>query len=324
MHKKRIFVGVDEAGYGPNLGPLVIAASIWSAPDSLTEPGFCRALEASFSAEAWAEGCGHVPLGDSKLLYSPSQGLASLEAGLLAMLASPYGPTNCVASLMSQVACLPTAEEIQKLPWYSTLENLVIPTARVDASEIERLSRLATDSLEDAGLELIEMQAIVVTETQFNSSVARLGSKGQLLSEATLGLVAAVLSKYELPATVFCDRQGGRKNYMPILLEAMPDQWFVETARSKERCSYRNHASPTREIHFSVGGDRFPPTALASMLAKYLRERLMEAFNRYWKEHIPDIKPTAGYPVDAKRFRAEMASVASGLGLSADDWWRCK
>ena len=42
--------------------------------------------------------------------------------------------------------------------------------------------------------------------------------------------------------------------------------------------------------------------ALASMLCKYLREVCMRQFNRFWEKHVPGIEPTAGYPVDAKRF----------------------
>ena len=28
-----ILIGMDEAGYGPNYGPLVVAATAWYAPD---------------------------------------------------------------------------------------------------------------------------------------------------------------------------------------------------------------------------------------------------------------------------------------------------
>ena len=28
-------IGTDEAGYGPNLGPLVISATVWEAPDGI-------------------------------------------------------------------------------------------------------------------------------------------------------------------------------------------------------------------------------------------------------------------------------------------------
>ena len=29
------FIGTDEAGYGPNLGPLIVTATAWRAPDDL-------------------------------------------------------------------------------------------------------------------------------------------------------------------------------------------------------------------------------------------------------------------------------------------------
>ena len=39
---------------------------------------------------------------------------------------------------------------------------------------------------------------------------------------------------------------------------------------------------------------------------------------------VKGIKPTAGYPVDAKRFRAEIEQHATKLGLQQTDWWRVK
>ena len=44
------------------------------------------------------------------------------------------------------------------------------------------------------------------------------------------------------------------------------------------------------------------PVALASMLCKYLREVLMRQFNEYWIAKLPGLRPTAGYPSDAKRY----------------------
>ena len=62
--------------------------------------------------------------------------------------------------------------------------------------------------------------------------------------------------------------------------------------------------------------------ALASMVSKYLREVLMRDFNRFWRRHVPDLKPTAGYPTDAKRFYDVIRPAMEQLGLAEDAVWR--
>jgi ribonuclease HII len=64
--------------------------------------------------------------------------------------------------------------------------------------------------------------------------------------------------------------------------------------------------------------------ALASLIAKYLRERLMSQFNRFWTLRVPGLKPTAGYPVDARRFLDEIEPTRARLGIAIDDIWRKK
>ena len=64
--------------------------------------------------------------------------------------------------------------------------------------------------------------------------------------------------------------------------------------------------------------------ALASMTSKYLREVLMLEFNSFWKEHVPDLKPTAGYPGDAARFFQAIRPMLDKLGLNEDCIWRRK
>ena len=52
--------------------------------------------------------------------------------------------------------------------------------------------------------------------------------------------------------------------------------------------------------------ERHLPVALASMFAKYVRELLMGAFNHYWQQVVPGLRPTAGYYTDAMRFLADI------------------
>ncbi len=308
----RIIIGADEAGYGPNLGPLLIVATAWSIPQEMETDDFTAALQPTFRVKPWSLGCDHIPLGDSKQLYQPSGGFAALEAGILAMLLQVDAPLTliCPANLkiLEQFVRWPRISPSNQLksepsvPWYEQLEQWPVPTV-VPVAEIMRLAELARTALRSNSIQLLCARAAIVSESLFNSSVAQSCSKGQLLSAKTLELVSSFCCDETRPVEVFCDRQGGRKNYLPVLLEALPNAWFVETKQTSTRCSYRNTTSPSRDFHFTVGGDSFGPTALASMLAKYLRERFMQSFNAFWRQHLPELRPTAGYPLVAKRFR---------------------
>jgi hypothetical protein len=58
------------------------------------------------------------------------------------------------------------------------------------------------------------------------------------------------------------------------------------------------------------------------MTAKYIRELAMGAFNRFWTDQQPGLIPTAGYPVDARRWWQETADRREQLGLADPALWR--
>jgi hypothetical protein len=58
------------------------------------------------------------------------------------------------------------------------------------------------------------------------------------------------------------------------------------------------------------------------MLCKYLREVCMRQFNRFWTGHVPGLKPTAGYPGDARRFYDAIRPVMAKLGIGEECVWR--
>jgi len=75
-----LVIGTDEAGYGPNLGPLVVAASAWrldSGPADVAE-----SLE-RFGASAAKAVPDQRLWGDSKEIYRAGAGFAALERGVL-------------------------------------------------------------------------------------------------------------------------------------------------------------------------------------------------------------------------------------------------
>src|SRR5262245_15381840 len=82
-------IGTDEAGYGPNLGPLVIVATVWRIDDGPRDEDLYKRLRAIVSRQPDRNADGRparVAIADSKALYSPAQGLAQLERGVLAAL----------------------------------------------------------------------------------------------------------------------------------------------------------------------------------------------------------------------------------------------
>src|SRR6478736_5930400 len=83
-------VGIDEAGYGPNLGPLVQAAVALYLPDD--DPAGWDALKATVR-RSHEPADGRLLIDDSKKVYTAG-GLAALERGVLSIfgiLSQPIG-----------------------------------------------------------------------------------------------------------------------------------------------------------------------------------------------------------------------------------------
>ncbi|RMF37616.1 MAG: hypothetical protein D6753_17250 [Planctomycetota bacterium] len=344
----KLVIGIDEAGYGPNLGPLVVAGSVWSVPNALAEPQWNARLEPAFADSPWTAGSRHVPLGDSKRLYQRSQGLDTLEAGVVCLLSlagvqpgaiqelaprcidwdwqAPHPPSQGGTHRRNRVG-LPT----ECPPWYDMLWNARIPESDSHLGALDECVQLAGEVLKRHGMRLLGLHCVLVTEPDFNRKVERLDSKGQLLSETSLQLAHRLMEQYygshtELagcPIEVYFDRQGGRKNYSPLLMQEFPDTWFATGELRASRSSYHCRTRPWR-FFFTVRGDCFPPVAAASMWAKYMRERAMQALNAFWRSHVTDLLPTAGYPRDAVRFEQRIAAVAERLGIPRAWYWRCR
>jgi ribonuclease HII len=111
-----------------------------------------------------------------------------------------------------------------------------------------------------------------------------------------------------------------------MIQEAIPEGWVVAERESPEESRYSvDLLERDVKVIFRPRADGdSAAVSLASMLCKYLREICMRQFNRYWAERVPGIKPTAGYPLDAKRFYSEIRSAMSGLGLAEEKVWRKK
>ena len=337
-----LLIGTDEAGYGPNLGPLVISATAWRIPD---EQGNADLFDVLSSVVGRASEPGRLAIADSKLLYKPGGGLAALEQGVLAawhasasgsdggdsrpLRPGPVAATGELSRLRSwREAWRSLAPAVVScfdgVPWYADYDEPLPIDA--DAKQIVPLADHFGAALGAAGMGLECIRATAVLPAKFNRLLERHTSKGTALSHETLTLVKQVMECS--PATrilIRCDKHGGRNRYGPLLQTLFPE-YLVEIVREgREQSIYRWGPESRRvEIRFIAKCESQLPAALASMVSKYLRELAMRAFNAFWKTHVADLRPTAGYPVDARRFKQQIQKTQVVLGVDDGLLWRNK
>jgi len=213
-------------------------------------------------------------------------------------------------------------DSMRSVPWYADHDTPVPMDA--DTSELDSLGRALTEGLDAAGVRLLDIRSRAVFPERFNELVETYDNKGAALSHTTLDLVAQVMRPIERgPISILCDKHGGRNRYGPLLEEHFPDSLIEIHGEGRERSVYQFGPPQRRvDIRFQMKGETHLPAALASMASKYLRELAMRAFNAFWCDKVPDLKPTAGYPQDAKRFKAEIADKQNELGIEDRVLWR--
>lgn len=316
-----ILIGTDEAGYGPNLGPLLISATAWRVRDEDDAVELYYVLRKVVRADASSDQ--HIPIADSKELYKPGGGWANLERGLLPCVALVAKTIESWREAWTTLAPR-DATYLDEVPWYADYDS-VLP-ADLDRGELRLARERLAGGLKAAGVSLLRIQSTPVFPARFNKLLDRHESKGAALSLETLQLVKNVLSECDDERVVIqCDKHGGRNKYAALLQTVFPDHLCQIVCEGRETSVYRWGPQSRRiEIRFTAKGESFLPTALASMASKYLRELAMKAFNDFWGQQIPGLQPTAGYPVDAKRFKSDIEAKQKELGISDQVLWRRK
>src|SRR5262245_49217894 len=75
-------IGTDEAGYGPNFGPLVVSATVWHVHGSPRGLDLYHRLAPAVTRDGNGDVAGGaVWIADSKVVYRAGQGLGALERG---------------------------------------------------------------------------------------------------------------------------------------------------------------------------------------------------------------------------------------------------
>lgn len=309
------WIGTDEAGYGPNLGPLTISVTVWDVPAPASAFDLYAALAGVIDRES-DRGRTRLHIADSKQVYTPARGLASLEASALAMLAQTGPLPRSFSELVTRLTGGPLVAG-EGEPWLRE-GDLGLPVAAA-LPDIEQLASDLRTACASAGVRVVALRSDLVETPRFNRECHASGSKGVVLSRTTLNLLERNWPDDGIPALVICDKHGGRNQYGTLLSEAFGELFLPRLEESAGCSRYQVRGG---EVRFQVRAEQYLPTAAASILSKYLREIAMEQLNRYWAQRVPGLKPTKGYPEDARRFRLEIAERQLELGVPDEVLWR--
>jgi hypothetical protein len=387
-----ILIGMDEAGYGPHLGPLVVAATAWEVESKEQGAGSREVSGDHPAGGARCQVSEELPIGDgglrieaphtqsalrnpkseidapvdlyrrlqnvvakraserriaiadSKVLYHPGQGLRQLERGLHAVLHAMRQSLGCWSEIVQYCGADPDGRH-RRHCWPDGFDCRLPADAAPE--ELSRLGARFARACEAAGVRPLLIRARLVFPEEFNDLVAYYHSKGAALSHVTAGLLREVTDCVRpaekgtgtdrqnrramraaatvgaSPLFVVCDKHGGRNYYTALLQHHFSEHWIAPLFESHAESLYEWGQPESRvRVVFRVNGERFMPTALASMTAKYLRELAMRALNEFWCARVSDLRPTAGYYRDAWRFKRDIAAKQRELGIDDRVLWR--
>jgi hypothetical protein len=168
-----------------------------------------------------------------------------------------------------------------------------------------------------------------VGPARFNAGLARRGSKADVHFEAFADLLKRIWDNAgdDVAMSITGDKHGGRHYYFDRLGLCFPGLWIERGVEGAELSQYRVRGDRGRRLDLNLrprADQANGLVAIASIVSKTIREIWMDGFNGFWCARIPGLRRSAGYPVDAQRFRRDIEAAALASGHHPDCWWRAK
>jgi ribonuclease HII len=305
-----ILVGIDEAGYGPLLGPLVVSAAAFSMPDESLNQSLWDILRESVCRKP-GDRLGRLAINDSKKLHHGLGDHRHLQRGVLACLAACDGRNGdgCPTTAGGLLGLLEARDVIDMAdyPWFSeAFENW--PLA-FDADDVATAAGSLARNLDEGGMRLLGLWSRPMQTGRFNRMIDAVKNKASVLFSIVAELIDTAWHRHSGEnLQIIVDRMGGRTHYRQQLQRLFPDLHLKILKETPPLSSYQlGDDRGGFKIHFlAKADDRHLPVALASMASKYVRELFMEMMNHFFRQRHPQLEPTAGYYEDGMRFLADL------------------
>jgi hypothetical protein len=299
-----VLIGIDEAGYGPILGPLVLSAASFSVPDELLKADLWDVLAAAVGKTK--KGLkGRLLITDSKKAYTRASGPFHLRRSVLAALnaADKSQPMPSDTARLLDRLCPACHVRLGDYPWY---QNLAKYNLGADESAVALASTVFGNALKANDMKMLGIDSVCLDVGYYNKMVDIVKNKSTVSFTSICSLIQNALDATPqgevLQAIV--DRQGGRVCYTRPLRKMFPSMDLKIIRQEPAGSSYElTEGDKVMKLHFVTKADlRFLPVSLASLASKYIRELLMGEISGYFVGQAPQIKSTAGYWKDGLRF----------------------
>lgn len=317
-----ILVGIDEAGFGPLLGPLAVSSCSFSVPQQMLDADLWQVLKKSVSTKR-SHLAGRLLITDSKKAYNKSLGIGHLQRTVLACCRCLDKTPVTLAELI-KILCPENFARLMDYPWHKGIEEYRV---YADTADVNIASSVFKNDMVSNGLKLLELKTCCLDVAFYNKMVSEVKNKSSVLFSTTSQLIKRAYDSFDTDSLqILVDRQGGRSYYRRGLQLIFPDAQFAILRETDTISSYElRDSGRIMRIHFVVGADRkFLPVSLASMVSKFLRELLIDCMNRYFISRCVGLQPTAGYWQDGMRFIADLKKDFPDFQYDSNQLIRCR